>query len=248
MNDQILAVFYDVDGVIYNRNLCEQDAVSSVLKTECNISISNYMDHWTNCNHFGWNNCAEKSMAAEFAKVYRWQLMLKELGIAISLDDAQFLSQRYYQLACDKKYLVTGIKTVLEACHLHGLPMGIITNGFDDIQRRKLSTCGVDFFFSEIVSEKRTGFRKPDLRIFQYALDCMNVNASQAIYIGNSFANDIIPASKIGMKAIWFDCNRQLPIDKAQYVPQGIHPISSVYSMLPIIFPEKKNSFRGDTL
>lgn len=44
---------------------------------------------------------------------------------------------------------------------------------------------------------------KPDLRIFQIALDRANCNPEEAGMVGDRIDNDIIPANKIGMKTVW---------------------------------------------
>lgn len=47
------------------------------------------------------------------------------------------------------------------------------------------------------------GISKPDLRIFQLALEKAQCNSEEVIMIGDRIDNDIIPAKKIGMYTIW---------------------------------------------
>lgn len=239
MSKRITTVFFDIDGVIFNRNQAEKEAVFSVLKTECNTLRNDYLDVWKKSNAIVWNECAVGKMTAEFAKYFRWQLLLKEYGIEISIDRAYTLSQQYYRLTSNKKYLVKDIQSVLKECQRQGLSMCIITNGFEDVQKNKLIQCGIESYFSEIITEKKTGYRKPDIRIFQSALDSMNVKASEAIYIGNSYEEDIIPAVQIGMRAIWFDCNRILSNFKHSEIFINVYLIDYALEILPIIFSIK---------
>ena len=44
---------------------------------------------------------------------------------------------------------------------------------------------------------------KPDLRIFQIALDRSNCKPEEAVMAGDRIDNDILPANKIGMKTVW---------------------------------------------
>lgn len=239
MSKQITTVFFDIDGVIFNRNQAEKEAVFSVLKKECNILRNNYLDVWKKSNAIVWNQCSVGKMTAEFAKYFRWQLLLKEYGMEISIDRAYALSQQYYRLTCNKKYLVKDILSVLKECQRQGLSMCIITNGFEDVQKNKLIQCEVESYFSEIITENKTGYRKPDIRIFQSALDSMNVKASEAIYIGNSYEEDIIPAVQIGMRAIWFDCNRIVSNFKLDEIFTNVYLIDYALEILPIIFSIK---------
>lgn len=234
MNKEISTVFFDIDGVIFDRDSAEKEAVFSVLKKECNILKNDYLKVWKKCNKFVWNECQHEKITAEKAKLLRWQLLLKEYDKEISENRAYICSQQYYQLTCNKKYLVKGIDIVLKECMRQGMTMGIITNGFENVQRNKLIQCGLINYFSEIITEKKTGYRKPDIRIYNYALDCMNIKAPEMIYIGNSYENDIIPTSELGINVIWFDCNWLVTDPKYKY-KKNIYLASDVTKILPII-------------
>ena len=44
---------------------------------------------------------------------------------------------------------------------------------------------------------------KPDLTIFEYALEKAGISPQEAIYVGDRIDNDMIPAKKLGMTTIW---------------------------------------------
>lgn len=48
-----------------------------------------------------------------------------------------------------------------------------------------------------------TGSRKPDPRNFERALDELEVCASEAVMVGDTYAHDILPALELGMRAVW---------------------------------------------
>ena len=53
------------------------------------------------------------------------------------------------------------------------------------------------------MASAEAGCAKPDPKIFTMALDEAGCNASEAFMIGDRLDNDIIPARKLGMKAVW---------------------------------------------
>ncbi|GLC81325.1 haloacid dehalogenase [Lacrimispora brassicae] len=53
------------------------------------------------------------------------------------------------------------------------------------------------------LSSAEIGISKPDIRIFQMAVDKSNCPPEKAIMIGDRLDNDIYPAKKIGMRTIW---------------------------------------------
>ena len=57
------------------------------------------------------------------------------------------------------------------------------------------------FFTTTEVSED-LGISKPDLKFFKNILNRLDVRAEEAVMIGDRLDNDIIPAKKLGMKAI----------------------------------------------
>ncbi|MGB9692389.1 MAG: HAD family hydrolase [Candidatus Sumerlaeaceae bacterium] len=81
--------------------------------------------------------------------------------------------------------------------------MGLIANQPSKI-REVLSKYGLwDFFQVHAISEE-LGIEKPDLRIFQWAIEKAGVEPSHALMVGDRVDNDIAPARRLGMKALWF--------------------------------------------
>lgn len=90
---------------------------------------------------------------------------------------------------------------VLEAlCRRYEL--GIIANQSDGL-RERLDGFGVLRYFTHIVSSFDVQVSKPDIRIFEYALNAANCPPESAFMIGDRLDNDIIPAKAAGMKTIW---------------------------------------------
>lgn len=50
---------------------------------------------------------------------------------------------------------------------------------------------------------------KPDPRIFQEALDQMQVTAAEAVMVGDSLPHDVLGARQVGMRGVWLDRDRR---------------------------------------
>jgi putative hydrolase of the HAD superfamily len=59
-----------------------------------------------------------------------------------------------------------------------------------------------------IISAPR-GYRKPDPRLWEEALQLMKLNPSQAIYVGNDMYRDIFGAQRVGIRTIFVDSNQR---------------------------------------
>jgi len=81
----------------------------------------------------------------------------------------------------------------------------------------ELRAVGLAEYFDPIVISGDYGYRKPDPRLFQHALDKLQIAADQAIFIGNDRFRDIFGARRLGMKTVWF-CNNQSPGAEPDYI------------------------------
>ena len=81
----------------------------------------------------------------------------------------------------------------------------IITNGFEEVQHIKIKNCGIKHYFDQIITSERAGFKKPDIRIFQYSLDIVNAKPSDSLMIGDSLEADIAGARNAGLHQIYFN-------------------------------------------
>ena len=64
-------------------------------------------------------------------------------------------------------------------------PLAIVTDAQSIYARGELHKVGLLGYFDPIIISGDHGYRKPDRRLFQYALDSMGVAAGNALYVGN---------------------------------------------------------------
>ena len=60
-------------------------------------------------------------------------------------------------------------------------------------------------YFKTITNSEMVGVKKPNPKIFNFALDLAAAHASESIMIGDSLEADIEGADQIGMETIHFD-------------------------------------------
>jgi putative hydrolase of the HAD superfamily len=68
----------------------------------------------------------------------------------------------------------------------------------------ELKSLGVYEYFDPIIISGDFGYRKPDVRLFQKALDDLQISPSEAIFIGNDRYRDVFGARQLGMKTVLF--------------------------------------------
>ena len=86
---------------------------------------------------------------------------------------------------------------------LHGkYQLGIIANQSLGTEER-LTHYGIRHYFNVILASAEAGVSKPDLKIFQTALQKADCSPQEAYMIGDRLDNDIEPAAQLGMLTIW---------------------------------------------
>jgi putative hydrolase of the HAD superfamily len=87
-------------------------------------------------------------------------------------------------------------------------PLAIVTDAQSAYARGELHRVGLLDYFDPIVVSGDYGYRKPDRRLFQSALDGMGVPAEKALYVGNDIYRDIFGAREAGLKTVMFDSDQ----------------------------------------
>lgn len=86
--------------------------------------------------------------------------------------------------------------------------LAIVTDGQSAYARAELNQVGLTDYFNPIIVSGDHGFRKPDPRLFEYALAGMGVSAAETVYVGNDMFRDIYGARQAGMRTIMFDSDQ----------------------------------------
>lgn len=85
---------------------------------------------------------------------------------------------------------------------LESYPMAIVSNGqrvFSELEMRYL---GLYDQFEHVVFSSDFGHKKPDPRIFLEAAKLLGLKPEEMMCIGDNFDNDIVPAARLGMRAM----------------------------------------------
>jgi len=77
--------------------------------------------------------------------------------------------------------------------------------GLRSLNKKKIKSSGLQEYFGLIVTSETTGFRKPDPRIFQYALDQLEAEASVCLMIGDNPSSDILGAQRASIDQVFFN-------------------------------------------
>ncbi|MCU9613086.1 HAD-IA family hydrolase [Caldibacillus lycopersici] len=86
--------------------------------------------------------------------------------------------------------------------------VGIITNGLTQRQNAKIRNTHLNHWFDTVIISEEVGLRKPDKRIFELALQRLQVLPEEALFVGDDIEKDIGGCQNANIKGIWFNPKR----------------------------------------
>ena len=117
---------------------------------------------------------------------------------------ADNMNRDFFERIATKTGLIEGTIDLLE--YLHGkYKMHIISNGFSELQDKKINGAGLGKFFDKVILSDAVGVNKPNPIIFNHLLNEAKVPQSEVIMIGDNIDTDIAGAQNSGIDQIWFN-------------------------------------------
>jgi len=134
-----------------------------------------------------------------------WRRALAEYGL--DDDAAGFLAATHWQAELAAYRAFDDVGPFLDAAAAAGIRLGLVTNGPSAVQRAKLDRLGLSDALDAVLISAEVGAAKPDARIFEAALDALDVTADpeRVWHVGDSLAFDVAGARSAGIGAVWLN-------------------------------------------
>ena len=198
-------IFFDLDHTLWDFDKNSAFAFEIIFKKHnLEVSVVEFLEHYIPRNHHYWKLYQVNQISIEHLRFYRLKDVFEALDFSITDEMIHQLSEDYIIHLPDNNLLFDGAIEVLnylkENYHLH-----IITNGFGEVQGRKLRNSKIDHFFQTITNSEMVGVKKPHPTIFEFALSLAKASKEESIMIGDSLEADIDGALSFGIDAIYFN-------------------------------------------
>jgi putative hydrolase of the HAD superfamily len=201
-------IFIDLDRTLYDFDLSTRETFLELFDKFglCDRGVKpfeKFFDLYLRNNVALWEKYRKGEISKRFLNVHRFHITLLEFGI----DDRAFAGRfaaDYLHLSPRKKALFPNVIEVLEYLHKKYL-LHIITNGFEEVQEIKIKANDLDKYFTTITTSEEAGSKKPEKKIFEFALKKANAKSGESLMIGDDLEVDIDGAKKVGMDGLF--CN-----------------------------------------
>lgn len=135
--------------------------------------------------------------------IERFRYVLRPLGIE-DVESVLAVNNDFLKRTTTKTRLIPGTMGLLEYLR-PSYRLFILSNGFREVQSKKLSNSGLAPYFKRMILSEDANIQKPHKGIFDFALVNTNSCRSESLMIGDSWDADIVGAYQSGIDQIWLN-------------------------------------------
>lgn len=198
-------VFFDLDHTLWDFETNSARAFECIFEeANVNVNIDEFLFHYKPINLKYWKLYREERVSKKVLRYNRLKEAFNLLSYKISDKNINHLSKVYIDNLPNYNVLFDGATEILNYL-LPKYKLHIITNGFDEVQTRKMSTSGILHFFDKIITSESVGVKKPNPKIFHHAMKLAETSATNSVMIGDNYEADILGAKQVGMQTMHFN-------------------------------------------
>ena len=184
-----------------------------------------------------WGRYAHGEITRDFLIVERFQRPLcvsEELRVKSEESASAFrdyclqVSDKFLEFCANKPGLVDGARELMDYLQGRGYRMHLCSNGFHEVQYKKLAACGLRDYFQTIILSEDAGANKPSPQFFDYALKASGAKRETTLMIGDNLQTDIIGAHDAGFDTILFNRWNVEPSDIPTHTVTTLQEITTI--------------------
>lgn len=206
---KIRHIFFDLDNTLWDHRKNAYITLKEIFAREkveekYSLNFEEFHKEYFTINENLWAKIRDGEITKEYLRKHRFYDSFLFFGI----DDFE-LSQVFENNFLDEilKYndLVPGAFDLLEYLSTKDYKLHILSNGFQEVTHKKTELSGIKNYFKTITSADEINIRKPQPKIYEYALKKANAKKSECIMIGDDWIADVEGAKSFGIEALFFD-------------------------------------------
>lgn len=203
-------IFFDIDNTLFDFSKASLKSLN-LLYDETSLlkrifpTADAFIEEFHVHNSLMWQLHEKGEITSSFLRPERFRLTL----FPYRHDDnairtANDLDTRYLDILGSQEYVCPGAFDLLDRLRGRYL-IGALTNGFTDVQYKKLRSTGLDSYIQRMVISDEIGIQKPDTRLFRYTERSVGATPEEIVMIGDNPVSDIQGALDAGWHAVYYD-------------------------------------------
>ncbi len=201
------AICFDIDGTLYDVKVQNSYVSKMALRHPVVCARYNALRKHIRAKQDDFENTPLKNKSFREREAI---MFMESSGLFKSEEKARrYLDDRYYNVLYKYYGVVEKQPEVIRTMHYLKYK-GIRTAVLSDWPiQNKLNQIGVDEFMEFKICSDDSGYLKPSVHCFEYLLYNLKLEASEILYVGDSYEKDILGAGKAGIDAVLMNCNEQ---------------------------------------
>ncbi|MEX0290312.1 MAG: HAD family hydrolase, partial [Flavobacteriaceae bacterium] len=185
MYDAIVTdIFFDLDHTLWDFEKNSALTFEKILhEHHIEVDLARFLSYYIPINLEYWKLYREEKIEKKALRYQRLKTTFDKLHFSIEDETVDSLSTAYIAHLSSFNHLLPNTLEVLEYLKPK-YKLHIITNGFQEIQEKKMRNSGILSYFDQIIDSEMAGVKKPNPHIFRMALNKANVNSNSAMMIG----------------------------------------------------------------
>jgi putative hydrolase of the HAD superfamily len=185
-----------------------------------------FKEKYSGINTMLWSLYLNGKIIKEKLNLQRFNLTLEAFGIK-DTQLANAMADDYVEMSPLKTNLFPHAMEMLE--YLHGqYKLHIITNGFDEVQFKKLERTGMGRYFDQVITSEEAGAMKPKEKIFHFALIKATALASESLMIGDEIEIDLLGAKAVGLDQMYVNHHGKKHTESFTFEVQSLSEILDI--------------------
>jgi putative hydrolase of the HAD superfamily len=209
--NNITDIFFDLDHTLWDFQKNSALTFDFLLKKyKINIDLNKFLNIYIPINFSYWKLYRDEKITKEFLRYNRLKSSFEKLNISLSDDVINKIADDYVISLPVNNFLIKDTILVLDYLR-NKYRLHIITNGFTEVQNKKIVNSQIKKYFHSIIDSETVGVKKPNIKIFDYALRVSGARSKNSLMIGDNLEADILGALNAGFHAIHFNNNNETP-------------------------------------
>lgn len=207
--NKVTDVFFDLDHTLWDFDKNSALTFEKIFKDhKIDLALQDFLEVYVPANLKFWRLFREDKITKSELRYQRLKSVFDTLGHPVSDDLIHLLSKEYINHLSSFNTLFPNTIEVLDYLHPK-YKLHIITNGFQEVQDKKLRNSGIHSYFDQIIDSEMAGAKKPNPTIFNMALNRAGVLPEKSLMIGDSLEADILGAQSLGFHTIHFNAHKE---------------------------------------
>lgn len=206
----ITDIFFDLDHTLWDFDKNSELAFDRIFKEKYpEISTNKFVQVYAPINQACWKLYQVDQISHEELRYKRLKDSFDALDYQISDENINQIAIDYIEFLPLNNALFDGALELLDYLKSN-YKLHIITNGFAEVQYKKLHNSGISNYFISVTNSEMAGVKKPNPKIFEHAIAQAKTTKDKSIMIGDCIDADVKGALSFGMDAIFFNAQNAL--------------------------------------